>query len=412
MSYAFARFAKVNDLAFLGAMERHAKREDSSALRVDKSRTGDALLYSPYNEDDKRGIVQAFKNMKRETGATERGKNAFGAHLLLCVSPDMIARHGDPHDPENPANQALFRCAIDYAEEKFGKGSVIHARLDVDEKGSGVVDVITIPIEEIKTCGGRKTALKCLINKPLERLIEQTGTPKRHGAGTRALQTSWHEYACERLDRNLKRGRPVEVTGREHVHHTVFADAAEKILEEKQEIAHQFEVIESEKVELEAIKTRQNDDADLIISHKKKLREDKKVFDKDKRKFDREKSKFDSWWGKIGMSFSALMTGKISIKKMMERAFNDGMAKAKEDQVNEGNDEIKRLENKVSTLEYKLKQEKQTSDEIKMEFENFKKSAVVLRKGESELIAKARTDEKSKGFTPSDRQRTKSFDFT
>ena len=411
MSYAFARFVKVNDLAFLGAMERHAKREDSSALRVDKSRTADALLYSPYN-DDKRGIVQAFKNMKRESGASERGKNAFGAHLLLCVSPDMIARHGDPHDPENPANQALFRCAIDYAEEKFGKGSVIHARLDVDEKGSGVVDVITIPVEEIKTCGGRKTALKCLINKPLERLIAETGTPKVYGAGTRALQSSWHEYACQRLDHTLQRGRPVEETGREHVHHTVFADAAEKILEEKQEIKHQFEIIDSEKVEIEAIKKRQHDDADLIIGEKKKLRNQKKVFGKDKRKFDQEKSKFDSWWGKIGMSFSALMSARLSIKSLMERAFNDGMAKAKEDHANDAKEEISRLENKVSSLEYQLKQEKQAGNEMILEFENFKKTAVVLRKGESELIAKARTDEKSRGFTPSDRQRTKSFDFT
>lgn len=409
MSYAFARFAKVDSLAFLGAMERHAKRADSSALRVDKSLTDKALLYSPYNED-KRGIVQAFKNMKRETGASERGKNAFGAHLLLCVSPDMIARHGDPHDPENPANQALFQCAIDYAEEKFGKGSVIHARLDVDEKGSGVVDVITIPMEEIKTCGGKKTALKCLINKPLERLIAETGTPKTYGAGTRALQSSWHEYACQRLDHTLQRGRPKEETGREHVHHTVFADAAEKILEEKQEIKHQFEVIESEKVEIEAIKKRQHDDTDLIIDHKKKLREERKVFGKDKRKFDREKSKFDSWWGKIGMSISALMSGKISIKKMMERAFNDGMAKAKEDHANEGNDEIKRLENKVSSLEYELKQEKNASNDMKLEFENFKKTAVVLRKGESELIAKARTDEKSRGITQN--KNTKEYEYT
>ena len=410
MSYAFARFVKVNDLAFLGAMERHAKRADSSALRVDKSRTGDALLYSPYNEDDKRGIVQAFKNMKRETGASERGKNAFGAHLLLCVSPDLIANHGDVHDPENPANQALFQCAIDYAEDKFGKGSVIHARLDVDEKGGGVVDVITIPVEEIKTCGGRKTALKCLINKPLERLIEQTGTPKRHGAGTRALQTSWHEYACERLDRNLKRGRPVEETGREHVHHTVFADAAEKILEEKQEIKHQFEIIESEKLELQNTKDRQKHDADVIIGEKKKLRSNQSKLKKEKEKFNEEKGEFESWWGKIGMSISALMSGRLSIKSLLERAFNDGMTKAKEDQLNEGNDEIKRLENKVSSLEYQLKQEKRAGDELTQEFENYKKTAVVLRKGESELIAKARTDEKSKGITQN--KKTKEYEYT
>lgn len=410
MSYAFARFVKVDSLAFLGAMERHAKRVDSSALRVDKSLTDKALLYSPYNEDDKRGIVQAFKNLKRETGASERGKNAFGAHLLLCVSPEWIAKHGNVHDPDNPANQALFQCAIDYAEDKFGKGSVIHARLDVDEKGSGVVDVITIPVEEIKTCGGKKTALKCLINKPLERLISETGTPKTYGAGTRALQTSWHEYACRRLDNTLQRGRPVEETGREHVHHSVFADAAEKIQYDKQEIAHQNEIIESEKVEIEGIKKRQNDDANLIIGQKKKLREEKKLFGKDKRKFEREKSKFDSWWGKIGMSISAVMSGRLSVKSLMERAFNDGMAKAKEDHANDAKEEIKRLENKVSTLEYQIKQGEKENKEITMEFENYKKNAVVLRKGEAELIAKARTDEKSRGFTQT--TKSKEYEYT
>lgn len=319
MSYAFARFVKVNDLAFLGAMERHAKREDSSALRVDKSRTGDALLYSPYN-DDMRGIVQAFKNMKRETGASERGKNAFGAHLLLCVSPDMIAKHGDPHDPENPANQALFQCAIDYAEDKFGKGSVIHARLDVDEKGSGVVDVITIPVEEIKTCGGKKTALKCLINKPLERLIAETGTPKVYGAGTRALQSSWHEYACQRLDHTLQRGRPKEETGREHVYHTVFADAAESIKLDKEKNARNSVFLFNER-------QRQYDLQVELSNREVEVKKQRAELFKLKRETDA----FTTWWGKFGLGISSLFKGVKSIKSISEKAFLSGRKAGREE---------------------------------------------------------------------------------
>lgn len=350
MSYAFARFTKVDSLAFLGAMERHAKREDSSALRVDKSRTDRALLYSPYN-DDKRGIVQAFKNMKKETGASERGKNAFGAHLLLCVSPEWIAEHGNVHDPENPANQALFQCAIDYAEDKFGKGSVIHARLDVDEDGSGVVDVITIPVEEIKTCGGKKTALKCLINKPLERLISETGTPKAYGAGTRALQTSWHEYASRRLDRNLERGRSVEKTGRKHVHHTIFADAAESIKRDKETNDRNSAFLLNER-------KRQNTLQDDLLKREVEVKKQRIELSKLKKETDA----FTTWWGKFGLGISSLFKGVKSIKSISEKAFLSGRKAGREERqidIDVANRKAERIEKELDRAREDLKKERE-----------------------------------------------------
>lgn len=357
MSYAFARFAKVDSLAFLGAMERHAKREDSSALRVDKSRTDRALLYSPYN-DDKRGIVQAFRNMKKETGASERGKNAFGAHLLLCVSPEWIAKHGNVHDPDNPANQALFQCAIDYAEDKFGKGSVIHARLDVDEDGSGVVDVITIPVEEIKTCGGKKTALKCLINKPLERLISETGTPKAYGAGTRALQTSWHEYASRRLDRNLERGRSVEKTGRKHVHHTIFADAAESIKRDKEKNEKNADYLLEMRAELKGRDVSVQRREYSVSVKEKALKEGQKELRKAQEKYET----FSSWWGKVGIGLSSIANGMRSIKRATERAFKAGREAGREDRqgdVDRAEDRAKMMEKERDRAREDLKREQE-----------------------------------------------------
>lgn len=406
--FAFTRSQKM-DFQYLQAMTNHARRQDSVSLeRVCRDRTKDNLICSAYCSDAT-DLRRAYAERKALTGAKEYGKSAVGIHIIAGVSPEFIAREGDPHDPRNPANFRVFEHAQAWAEKEFGPGSVISARMDMDEAGSGVVDLFIVPVREMKMRGKTKSIVS--VNKALDEIREKYGKKGDLGAYS-SLNTSWVKYAQEHLDSDLKRGVSKEESGREHVISDVFREEAEKIRRAKEEIVHHNEIIESEKVEIEGIKKRQNDDANLIIGQKKKLREEKKLFGKDKRKFDREKSKFDSWWGKIGMSISAVMSGKISIKKMMERAFNDGMAKAKEDHANEGKEEISRLKNKVSSLEYQVKQRERENKETIMEFENFKKQAVVLRKGEAELIAKARTAEKSKGFAPSDRQRAKSFDFT
>lgn len=406
--FAFTRSQKMN-FHYLQAMTNHARRQDSVSLeRVDRTRTKDNLICSAYCSDPT-DLRRAYAERKALAVAKEYGKAAIGLHIIAGVSPEYIAREGDPHDPHNPANFRVFEHAQAWAEAEFGAGSVISARMDMDEAGSGVVDLFIVPVREMKMRGKSKQIIS--VNKALEEIREKHAKPGEIGAYA-SVNTSWVQYAQEHLDSELKRGVSKAESGREHVISDVFRVEAEKIREEKQEIAHHFEIIESEKVEIEGIKKRQNRNADVIIKEKKKLREEKREFVKDKRKFTEEKGKFESWWNKIGMSFTAMLKGKMSLKSLMERAFNDGMAKAKEEHVNAGNDEISRLQKKVFTLEYQVKQEKKENREINMEFENYKKKAVVLRKGEAELIAKVRTDEKSKGFTQSDRQRTKSFDFT
>ncbi|MCX2562302.1 plasmid recombination protein [Acetobacter farinalis] len=406
--FAFTRSQKM-DFHYLQAMTNHARRQDSVSLeRVCRDRTKDNLICSAYCSDAT-DLRRAYAERKALTGAKEYGKAAVGIHIIAGVSPEYISREGDPHDPRNPANFRVFEHAQAWAEKEFGPGSVISARMDMDEAGSGVVDLFIVPVREMKMRGKTKSIVS--VNKALDEIREKYGKKGDLGAYS-SLNTSWVKYAQEHLDSDLKRGVSKEESGREHVISDVFREEAEKIRRAKEEIVHQNEIIDSEKLEIESIKKRQNDDADLIIGHKKKLREERKVFGKNKRKFDQEKSKFESWWGKIGMSISAVMSGRLSVKSLMERAFNEGFAKAKEERAKAGNDEIKRLENKVSSLEYQINMEKKENKEIILEFENFKKSAVVLRKGEAELIARARTDEKSSNFTQNDRQRTKNFDFT
>jgi len=61
--------------------------------------------------------------------------------MLCVVSPEWLAETGDPRDPENPRVKELFKASKEWAEEKFGPGCVIASRMDMDEAGSGVVDV-------------------------------------------------------------------------------------------------------------------------------------------------------------------------------------------------------------------------------------------------------------------------------
>lgn len=60
----------------------------------------------------------------------------------------------------------LFDQARKWAEEKFGPGSVIASRMDLDEKGGGVVDVFVVPIHEVRQRG--KTKNQISVNKAYE----------------------------------------------------------------------------------------------------------------------------------------------------------------------------------------------------------------------------------------------------
>lgn len=218
--FSFVRFRRLKNYTALGAAEAHGRRLDAAALRrTTKDTRGRCLSWSADPAGDPLAIKAAFKSRKETTGAREYGGAAVGGSLLLGVSPEWIAKAGDVHDPQNPRNIQLHEAAKGWAEIVFGKGSTIATRLDLDEKGSGVVDVIVVPIVDMKIRGKTKPTIS--VNKSLEAAF---GKCKSY----RAMQDSWNEYVKFHLDQNIARGISKEITQKEHVHADIIGPALEQ----------------------------------------------------------------------------------------------------------------------------------------------------------------------------------------
>ena len=144
--FSAVRCKRINNIQGLSSAGQHARRLDkSSPKRVDASRTHLTLTESTYLPDDSRNVLGAFKEFKDATGTKEQKGASMALHLLLVVSPEWIDASGDRHDPNNPRNLMMFDQAKQWAEKEFGEGSVICSRMDMDEKGAGVVDVFVCP---------------------------------------------------------------------------------------------------------------------------------------------------------------------------------------------------------------------------------------------------------------------------
>lgn len=79
-------------------------------------------------------------------GHAER-KNAPLCLQALCVaSPEWVEKAGDLHDACNPHNRQLFNKAKAWAESWAGERAVFGSRLDLDEKGGAVVDLMISPV--------------------------------------------------------------------------------------------------------------------------------------------------------------------------------------------------------------------------------------------------------------------------
>lgn len=243
-AFSFVRFRRLKNYAAIGAAEKHGRRLDESALRRTSPETrGLCLSWSSDPEGDPLAIKAAFKDRKAKTRAREYGGAAIGGSLLLGVSPSWIADAGDVHDPKNPRNIQLHEAARKWADMVFGEGAAIATRLDLDERGSGVVDVIVVPVVDMKIRGKTKPTIS--VNKALEAAFGK-------GRSFVFMQDSWNEFVKFHLDPDIERGVSKEITQREHVHADIIGPAFDEAARVKAEAEAVAETARIEKINADA----------------------------------------------------------------------------------------------------------------------------------------------------------------
>ena len=225
MFKAAIRVNKIKTIAQLRGASLHAERHDlTGQARVrEDAEPGYGLAWSKAEND--RDYLAAFKTHKVELGAGER-KNAPLCMQALCViSPEWVERAGDLHDADNPHNRQLFDQAQAWAESWAGEGAVFGVRLDLDEKGGAVVDLMIAPV--------RASRGKPVIStqKALTELKGQTGERNEYSA----LQTSWADWCRDHLDASIVRGTRREITAREHLSPETYGLVMDKARESVRE---------------------------------------------------------------------------------------------------------------------------------------------------------------------------------
>jgi len=221
MFKAAIRVNKIKSVSQLRGSARHAARLDETAkarIRPD-AMAGEALAWS--KDEDDRDYLAAFKEHKLEFKAGERKGSPLCLQALCIVSPEWVKQAGDLHDRNNPANQQLFDQAKAWAESWAGEGAVFGARLDLDEEGGAVVDLMISPV--------RLSRNKPVIStqKALNEIKAATGERNEYAA----LQTSWADWCKQTLDPRIERGLRREITAREHLSPETYGAVMDKARE-------------------------------------------------------------------------------------------------------------------------------------------------------------------------------------
>jgi hypothetical protein len=221
MFKAAIRVNKIKSIAQLRGATLHAERHDETGkARVrDDAEPGYALAWSKADTD--RDYLAAFKAHKIETGAGERKGAPLCLQALCVVSPEWVEKAGDLHDADNPHNRQLFDQAKAWAESWAGEGAVFGSRLDLDEKGGAVVDLMISPVRDSRG----KPVIST--QKALTELKGIAGERNEYAA----LQTSWADWCQQHLDRDIVRGTRKEITAREHMSPETYGAVMDKARE-------------------------------------------------------------------------------------------------------------------------------------------------------------------------------------
>ena len=222
MFKAAIRVNKLTSIAQLRGQSLHAQRHDETGkMRVrEDAEPGAGLAWSKLDGND-RDYLAAFKAHKSETGAVERKGAPLALQAICVVSPEWVEKAGNLHDPDNPHNRQLFDQAKAWAESWAGEGAVFASRLDLDERGGAVVDLMISPVRESRG----KPVIST--NKAMRELKEQTGERNEYSA----LQTSWADWCAKHLDSEIVRGIRKEITQRQHMTPETYGAALDKARE-------------------------------------------------------------------------------------------------------------------------------------------------------------------------------------
>lgn len=236
MFKAAIRVNKITTVAQLRGSSLHAQRHDiTGKARVrDDAEPGFGLAWSKAEND--RDYLAAFRVHKAELKAGERKGAPIALQALCVVSPEWVEKAGDLHDPDNPHNRQLFDQAKAWAESWAGAGAVFGSRLDLDEKGGAVVDLMIAPV---RTSRGKPVIST---NKAMGEVKALTGERNEYAA----LQTSWADWCRDRLDAGIVRGTRKEITRRQHLspetYGAVMDKARESLSEPSQKLLEQLKV--------------------------------------------------------------------------------------------------------------------------------------------------------------------------
>jgi hypothetical protein len=218
--FAAVRLKRIKTMPALDWQSKHARRQDSiSKIRVrEHAQPCVALNYRPYAADPNGPFDYRadFQRMMIARGGYVRASCAPVAHLLCQLSVGWVKEGGDLHDPNNPRNRCLFQEAIAWAEATFGRGSVLAARMDLDERGGAVVDLFVAPLHRHE---GRRPFYS--VSQALETL---RGEEPR---ATAVLQDLWHQHCHDKLDPIIERGRPKMGVGPDRLTPEVYRARAE-----------------------------------------------------------------------------------------------------------------------------------------------------------------------------------------
>ncbi|MFV0300660.1 MAG: hypothetical protein ACK5IP_07255 [Paracoccus sp. (in: a-proteobacteria)] len=175
----------------MGGIEAHAKRLDKASL-LRRVREQDPLAWSKIGSGMDSGgcdIWDAFKQHKTETGAVERGSASIALHMLVGVSREWLEEDGrDAHSPTNDRIHKLF----DEAKSWAGKGSVIHTRFDLDEQGSGNVDLVVVPVQMQRRKFRKNAAAKEVLTISTRMAKEELRAAMKTKNSGQAMQSSWN----------------------------------------------------------------------------------------------------------------------------------------------------------------------------------------------------------------------------